>query len=149
MPTFDVTGSRAPAATQSPLNITGSATLRPRITHVRAGTTGIPSSEASVQVYGRLSTTAGTGTSVTPGPRNGISVAGCTALSNLSAEPTYTAGQPKVVLEFNPRLFAQWTAYDLNAAIEGLAVTANGIGFQTQVAGGALTTVDVDVDLNE
>lgn len=149
MPTFDVTGSRAPAATQSPLNITGSATLRARITHVRAATTGIPSSEASVQVFGRLSTTAGTGTSVTPSPRNGISVAGCTALSNLSAEPTYTAGQPKVILEFNPRLFAQWTAYDLNAAIESLAASANGIGFQTQVPGGALTTVDVDVDLNE
>lgn len=149
MPTFDVTGSHAPAATTSPLNITGSATLRARITHVRAGTTGIPSSEASVQVFGRLSTTAGTGTAVTPGPRNGVSVAGSSALSNLSAEPTYTAGQPKILLEFNPRLFAQWTAYDLNAAIESLAAAANGIGFQTQIAGGALTTIDVDCDLNE
>ena len=62
---------------------------------------------------------------MTPGPRNGISVAGCTALSNLSAEPTYTAGQPKVLLEFNPRLFAQWTAYDLNAAIESIPFDEN------------------------
>lgn len=149
MPTFDVTGSRAPAATQSPLNLTGSATIRQRIKHVRAGSTGVPTSEASVQVFGRLSTTAGTGTSVTPGPRNGISAAGSTALSNLSAEPTYTAGQPKIVLEFNPRLFAQWTAYDYGAAVESLAVAANGIGFQTQVPGGALTTIDIDVDLEE
>lgn len=149
MAVYDVTGTHAPAATTSPLNLTGSATIRQRIQHVRAGSTGIPSSEASVQVYGRASTTAGTGTSVTPGPRNGISVAGSTALSNLSAEPTYTAGQPKIILEFNPRLFAQWTAYDGNSPVESLAASANGIGFQTQNAGGALTSVDIDVDLFE
>lgn len=149
MPSFDVTGTRAPAATTSPLNLTGSATLRGRVTGARVGTTGVPSSEASVQGYWRPSTTAGTGTSVTPRPKNGVSVAGGTALSNLSAEPTYTAGQPMLVMEFNPRLFAQWREYDVDSQLHLIAAANNGLGFQTQVAGGALTSIDVDCDVFE
>lgn len=149
MPTFDVTGSHAPAATTSPLIVTSSATLRTRIGHVRAATTGAPTSDASVQIYARPSTVAGTSTAVTPRPRNGISVAGSTAGSNCTIEPTYTAGQPLLVLEFNPRNFAQWMAYNPDSELVAISAAANGIGFQTQIAGGALTTIDVDSDVLE
>lgn len=149
MPVFAVSGTRAPAATTSPLNVTGSATLRSRIQAIRIGTTGVPSSEASVEVYLRQSTTAGTGTSVTPRPKNAVSVAGSSALSNLSAEPTYAAGQPMAIIPFNPRLFGQWKEYDVDSALHFIAASANGIGVQTQIAGGALTSIDVDVDVYE
>ena len=149
MPAFDVTGTHAPAATTSPLIVTGAATLKMRISAARAGTIGAPSSDASVQVFARLSTAAGTSTAVTPRPRNGISVAGSTAGSNCTVEPTYTAGQSLLILEFNPRSFAQWNAYNPDAELQAIPASANGIGFQTQIAGGALTSVDVDADVIE
>lgn len=149
MPTFDASGSIAPASTKTPLIVTASATLRTRIGHVRAATTGAPTSDASVQIYGRPSTAAGTSTAVTPRPKNGISVAGSTAGSNCSVEPTYTSGQPLLNLEFNPRNFAQWMAYNPESELVAVSASANGIGFQIQNAGGALTTVDVDVDILE
>ena len=149
MPAFDATGTHAPAATTSPLILTGSATLKLRVPAVRAGSTGAPSSDASVQVYARLSTAAGTSTAVTPRPRNGVSVAGSTAGSNASVEPTYTAGQPLLVMEFNPRSFAQWNAYNPDGELQAIPASANGIGFQTQIAGGALTSIDVDADMIE
>lgn len=149
MPAFAVTGTRAPAATTSPLIITGSATLATRISSARAGTTGAPSSDASVQVYARPSTAAGTSTAVTPRPKNNLSVAGSTAGSNCSAEPTYAAGQPMLVLEFNPRSFAQFVAYNPDAELRFVAASANGVGFQTQIAGGALTSIDIDADIIE
>jgi hypothetical protein len=113
------------------------------------GTTGAPTSDASVQIYGRASTAAGTSTAVTPRPRNAISVAGSTAGSNCSVEPTYAAGQPLLEVVFNPRNFGQWSAYDVDAQAVAAAVSANGVGFQIQAAGGALTTVECDVDLIE
>lgn len=149
MPVFAVSGTRAPAATTSLLSLTGSATLRSRIQGIRIGTTGVPSSEASVEVYLRQSTAAGTGTSVTPRPKNSVSVAGSTALSNLSVEPTYAAGQPMLVIPFNPRLFGQWREYDVDSSLHFIAASANGIGFQAQVAGGALTSIDCDCDMYE
>lgn len=149
MPTFGASGSHAPTATTSPLVLTGSATLRSRLVSFRIGTTGAPSSDASVQVFVRQSTAAGTTTAVTPRPKNGVSVAGGTAGSNASAEPTYTAGEPMLDICFNPRTFGQWNGYNPDAELCFLAVSANGLGFQTQAAGGALTTVDVNADFVE
>jgi hypothetical protein len=149
MPAFDATGNHAPAATTTTLIITGSATLRTRISHVRMGTTGAPTSDASVEVYARPSTAAGTTTAVTPRPRNGVSVAGSTAGSNATIEPTYTAGQPLLEFVFNPRNFAQWMAYNPDAELNAISASANGIGFQIQIAGGALTTVETDSDIIE
>lgn len=149
MATYVASGSIAPAATKTPLVVTGSATLATRIVAIRMATTGAPSSDASVQVFLRQSTAAGTSTAVTPRPKNGISVAGSTAGSNASAEPTYTAGQSLQVMEFNPRSFAQWQAYNPDAELRIIAASANGIGAQIQAAGGALTTVDADFDFVE
>lgn len=149
MPTFGASGSHAPAATTTALILTGSATLRSRIIAFRIGTTGAPTSDASVQVFVRQSTAAGTSTAVTPRPKNGVSVAGGAAGSNASVEPTYTAGEPMLDLVFNPRSFGQWMAYNPDAELCFLAASANGLGFQTQVAGGALTTVDVNADFVE
>lgn len=149
MPTFGASGSIAPAATKTSLILTGSATLRSRIVAFRIGTTGAPSSDASVQVFVRQSTAAGTSTSVTPRPKNGVSVAGGTAGSNCSVEPTYTAGEPMLDVVFNPRSFGQFQAYNPDAELCFLAVSANGLGFQIQAAGGALTTVDTNCDFVE
>lgn len=149
MPTFAVTGSIAPAATKTPLIVTASATLRTRIAHVRMGTTGAPTSDASVQVYLRPSTVAGTSTAVTPRPKNGISVAGSTAGSNCSVEPTYIAGQNLLEMVFNPRNFAQWAAYNPDSELVAISASANGVGAQIQAAGGALTTVEADFDFIE
>ena len=149
MPTFVVTGSIAPAATKTPLVYTGSATLRPRIVAIRIGTTGAPSSDASVQVNLRLSTVAGTTTAVTPRPRNGVSVAGGTAGSNATVEPTYTSGQSLLGADFNPRSAYQFMAYNPDAELVLLSASANGVGAQIIAPGGALTTVDADFDVVE
>lgn len=149
MPVFDVSGFRAPAATQSPMIITGSATLRPQITHARVSTEGVPSSEANIQVAARPSTAAGTSTAVTPRPKNGVSVAGSSAGTNCTVEPTYTAGQNLLMLTGSPRNLLQWWSYDYLAALVAIAASSNGIGFQTVIAGGALTNIHVDVDLME
>jgi len=149
MPTFGASGSIAPAATKTPLVLTGSSTLRSRLVAFRIGTTGAPSSDASVQVFVRQSTAAGTSTAVTPRPKNGVSVAGGVAGSNASAEPTYTTGEPMLDICFNPRSFGQWMGYNPDAELCFLAVTANGLGFQIQAPGGALTTVDVNSDFVE
>jgi len=149
MPTFVATGSIAPAATKTPLVYTGSATLRPRIVAIRIGTTGAPSSDASVQMQARLSTAAGTSTAVTPRPRNGVSVAGGTAGSNATVEPTYTSGQPLLTVDFNPRSAYQFMAYNPDAELVLLSASSNGVGVQIIAAGGALTTVDADFDVVE
>ncbi len=149
MAAFDVTGTIAPAATKTALIITGSATLRPRLIESMIATAGVPSSEASIQVYIRPSTAAGTSTAVTPRPKNSVSVAGFTAGSNASVEPTYTAGQPLKTFQGNPRNMLVWQALQGDAEIVGAAASANGFGFQMQIAGGALTSFDADATVIE
>ena len=127
MAAFVVSGSHSPSATTSPLILTASATLRTRIVAIRAATTGAPSSDASVQVFMRFSTATGTSTAVTPRPKNGVSVAGSTAGSNCSVEPTYTAGQALANMEFNPRSFGQFMPYNPDAELCLIAATNNGV----------------------
>ena len=149
MPMFDVSGTIAPAATKTPVIYTGSATLRAALREFMAATIGVPSSEASFQIDVRPSTAAGTSTAVTPRPRNGVSVAGGTAGSNCSAEPTYTAGQPLLRRQGNPRNSLQWNALQGDAEINSIASANNGFGAQIIIPGGALTSVDVDIGVYE
>jgi len=149
MPVFDVSGTIAPAATKTPLIYTGSATIRARLLEVMFATIGVPSSEASFQIDVRPSTAAGTSTAVTPRPRNGVSVAGGTAGSNCSVEPTYTAGQGLLRRQGNPRNSLQWNALQGDAEINSIAASANGFGAQILIAGGALTSVDADMAIGE
>jgi len=149
MAIYDASGTIAPAATKTPLILTGSATLRLRLLEFMAATIGVPSSEASFQIDVRPSTAAGTSTAVTPRPRNGVSVAGATAGSNASVEPTYTAGQPLLRRQGNPRNSLQWNALQGDAEINSIAASSNGFGAQIQIAGGALTSVDVDMGFGE
>lgn len=149
MAAYDVTGSIAPAATKTALVITGSATLRPRIIELMFATSGVPSSEASIQVYVRPSTAAGTTTAVTPRPKNSVSSAGFTAGSNATVEPTYTAGQPLMSRQGNPRNMLIWQALQGDAELVAAAASANGLGAQMQIPGGALTTFDADFTVIE
>lgn len=139
MPSFQVGGNRTAASTTSPLNVTGSTTVRPRLVDFTLSTTGAPSSDAGVEVQLRRSTTAGTGTSVTPTPADSASAAATsTALSNLSAEPTYSSGFVKDVA-FNPRATHRWVAYDQRAEVLSPATASNGWGFQCATPGGGGT----------
>lgn len=148
MATFKVQGTIAPAATKTPLVITGSATLRPRLTEVAIATAGVPSSEASIQVALRASTAAGTSTAVTPRPNNSLSVAGFTAGSNCSAEPTYGAVNLGM-FQGNPRNRLAWQALTADAEVVAAAASANGVGAQILIPGGALTSVDADFTVTE
>lgn len=142
---YDASGTIAPAATKTPLILTGSATLRLALQEFMAATIGAPSSEAGFQIDVRPSTAAGTSTSVTPRPRNGVSVAGATAGSNATVEPTYTAGQALLRRQGNARNSLQWNALQWGAEIASIAAASNGFGAQIQIAGGALTSIDVDM----
>lgn len=149
MAAYDDTGTIAPAATKTPLIIGGSATVRPQLWELMLATIGVPSSEASFQVFVRAATALGTSTAVTPRPKNAISVAGHTAGSNASVEPTYAAGQPLLSRQGNPRNMLVWQALQELAALQGAAASANGFGAQIQIAGGALTSVDCDMTVVE
>ena len=149
MAVYDITGTIAPAATKTPVIYTGSATIRARLLEFLAATIGVPSSEASFQIQVRPSTAAGTSTAVTPRPRNGVSTASGTAGSNCTVEPTYTAGQPLLQRQGNPRNSLQWNALQGDAEINSIAASANGFGAQITIPGGALTSVDVDMAVGE
>jgi hypothetical protein len=134
---YTVTGSKTVTATTSPLNVTGGTTARPRICTYKLATGGVPTSDQGVEVQMRRSTTAGTGTSVTPTPTDTNDPASITAaLSNLTAEPTYSAGSIDDLF-FNPRATVQWAAYDPRAEFVAPATASNGIGFQCIAVGGA------------
>lgn len=125
------------AATKTALNLTGGTTCRPRLCDMRLTTTGAPTTDAQVNVRLQRSTTAGTGTSVTPSttdPGDPASIA--TALSDCSAEPTYAAGQVMNWF-FNPRSVIQWAAYDPRGEILVPATANNGLGAQVVAIGGA------------
>lgn len=142
---YTVNGSVAPASTVSPLNLTGGTTVRLRLATLCFSTTGVPTSDQGVDMKVQRSTTAGTGTSVTPRPNDSASVAAvATALSALTAEPTYTANSDVLRRAFNPRATVQWAAYDPRAEIITPATAANGVGAQIVTPGGAATLVVVE-----
>jgi len=152
MAKYNLTGSVAPAATTSALNVTGGTGLRMRIERFTLWTTGVPSSDAGVRVAGRRSTTAGTGTSVTPTPLDEREAAAeATALSALSAEPTYStaSGNDWIDISFNPRNSKEFQAWDQEARIVSPPTASNGLGFQITTAGGALTLVGVSLHYQE
>lgn len=125
------------AATKTALNLTGGTTCRPRLCDLRLTTTGAPTTDAQVNVRLQRSTTAGTGTSVTPSPTDPSDPASiATALSDLSAEPTYAAGQVMNWF-FNPRSVIQWAAYDPRGEILVPATASNGLGAQVVAIGGS------------
>ena len=141
MPHYQTGGTHAATNTTSALNVTGGTTSRPRIVDFTLSTTGAPSSDAGIATQLRRSTTAGTGTSVTPNASDGSERAAVfTTLSNLSAEPTYSTGFVKHVA-INPRATHRWVAYDQRAEFVSPATANNGHGFQITDAGGANTLV--------
>ena len=97
----------------------------------------------------RAATALGTSTAVTPRPKNAISVAGHTAGSNCSVEPTYSAGQPLKALQGNARNQLLWQALFEGAALQAAAAASNGFGAQIQIPGGALTSIDTDMTVIE
>lgn len=141
MSIYVVQGTKTTTA-QTALVIVSTAAIRPRIIHYKLGTTGAPTSDASVDIQIKRITTTGTTTAVTPAPKDPNDPAATViAGSNASAEPTYTANTTVDEVGYNPRATAQWTAYDKDAEII-LPATANaGAGFFVNLLGGASTVL--------
>lgn len=140
---YRAVGSRAVAASESALNITGGTTVVVRLREYRMAVDGAPSTEAMVAAELRRSTTAGTGTTYTPTVGQGaFPAAEATALSNLTAEPTYSGQLTHE--EFNPRARAMWQAYDALGEILTPLTANNGLGFQCITVGGGSGNFNVD-----
>jgi len=147
---FNVSGLIAAAATKTPLLITATAAVRPRLAAFCWSTDGVPTSDQGVNMALRRHTVAGTSTAVTPSPADPANPAAVTiAGSNASVEPTYTAGNAGFDRAFNPRATVQWAAYDPRAEIVAPATAANGLGFQIIAAGGAAGNVRADMGFYE
>lgn len=138
-------------ATKSPLNLTGGTAVVMCLKELNLFSEGVPGSDAMVVVHGRRSTTAGTGTSVTPGVNSpGMRPAAETAaLSELTAEPTYTAGSI-ITCSFNPRSRGgSWVAIDDEARICSPLTANNGVGFQCITVGGGTGVLRADTAFEE
>jgi hypothetical protein len=131
-------GDRAIAATQSPLTLMGGTTVVLAIRELIAATSGAPSTEAAVEAALRRFTAAGTGTSFTPliASPGSHPASEATVLTNLTAEPTYTANSTLWAPVFNPRNRALWQAYDQRGEILTPLTANNGVGLQCVAAGG-------------
>lgn len=127
--------------TKTALTLMGGTTCRPRLCDLRLATTGVPGTDAQVNLKLARVTTAGTpGTSPTPSPVDPADPASiATAGSDHSAEPTY--GVLVDDWSFNPRSCIQWSAYDPRAEILVPATAANGLGIQTVAVGGGTGNV--------
>lgn len=139
---FESSGSNT-AAAKTALNITSSATARPRVKYLKGSQIGTVSTDAQVEVQCSRTTTAGTGTSVTPGSSDSgdPAAAGISFLSALSAEPTYTSNSMCARLIFNPRGFAEWIPLREDQDILLPATASNGLGALINTLGGATTVV--------
>ncbi len=115
----------AAAAPNTMINLTGSATCRPRIYEFDVGSVVTPADQTCTIVINR-STTAGTGTAVVPGPLDNQEFgAATTALQTLSAEPT-NAGVFLWQMPLNQRASWRWVAAPDSEFI-GAATTNNGL----------------------
>jgi hypothetical protein len=108
-----------------------------RLRELNLSTTGVPTSDQSVEAHLRRFTAAGTGTSATPSINSPGSVpaAETTVLENLTVEPTYSAGYA-LRLTVNPRNNRPWVAYDADAEIVVPLTANNGLGVQGITVGG-------------
>jgi len=149
---YRVAGTNASiGATKSPLALTGGTAVVCCLKELKFYSEGVPGSDAMVVVHGRRSTAVGTGTSVTPGVNSpGMRPAAETAaLSELSAEPTYTAGSI-FTCSFNPRSpGGQWVAIDRDALICSPLTSNNGVGFQCITVGGGTGVLRADSAFDE
>lgn len=133
------TGTIAVAATKTPLIIGGTANMRFRIKKFDVSTTGVPTSDQSVEYQVRRATALGTSTAVTlkaADPSDEGLTPTLSAGSNCTIEPTYSTGFLADRAQ-NARATWTWTAYSIDDEMVGPAVASNGIGFQIQAAGGA------------
>jgi hypothetical protein len=114
---------------KTPLSITGSATVRPKIFHFVVSTTGAAADGVLEWIVQRL-TAAGTSTAVTPrsiDPTD-TSTAAATAQSNYTTEPTYTANSSLFDEGINQRATYTWNAWTEGAQLVVATVANNGIG---------------------
>lgn len=125
-----INGTRAVASpTKTLLALTSNANVRPSIYDIIVGSTATPADNALEFVLQRY-TAAGTGTSVTPTPADEDDPATqCTALVNLSAEPTYTSGAVLLDIPLNQRATQRWIAAP-GRELKMAATAAHGCGLQ-------------------
>jgi hypothetical protein len=129
--------------------MTGGTTSRIRLQELVLMASGTPSSDVGAEAQLRRSTTAGTGTAVTPSPVDSADPASIVAaLENLTAEPTYSAGHVMRRV-FNPRAVHTWVAYDQKSEIVSPATANNGLGVQMISAGGIGTAMLVEAGFDQ
>lgn len=150
---FLASGFIAIAATKTALILGSTVNIRPRIKAFDWSTTGIPTSDQSVEVQVRRATALGTSTAYTlqnTDPSDSGVTPVLTAGTNCSVEPTYAAG---FMLDrgFNPRMTHQWGAAS-SAGTEAAeiilpATASNGVGFQIIGAGGGASNLLVNAQV--
>lgn len=148
---FLASGFIAPAATKTALILGSTANIRPRILRYKVSTTGVPSSDQSLEYQVRRATALGTSTAYTlqnTDPSDSGVAAVLTAGTNCSVEPTYAAGFMEDT-GINPRQTHTWIAYSPDEEWILPAVAANGIGWQITGAGGAATSFLVNASVRQ
>jgi hypothetical protein len=148
---YSVQGTNAAiGATKSPLALTGGTGVVLCVTDFAFQSEGAPGTEAMVVGLARRQTAVGTGTATTPGVKSPGShpAAETAALSELTAEPTYSAGQVARVA-FNPRSRGFWQALSEKARLLTPLTANNGLGFQCNTVGGGTGILSVDCGFSE
>ena len=147
---FLANGFIAIAATKTPLIIGSTANIRPRILRYDVSTTGVPTSDQSVEFQVRRASALGTSTSYTLGAADPSDTAGTpvvTAGTNCTVEPTYSAFLADKGI--NPRQTHQWIAYSPDEEIILPATAANGVGWQIIGAGGGAGNLQVNASVRQ
>ena len=145
---YAATGQGSAGTNKTMLGVTASASVRPRVFYLAAGSGGAPADQAGIFEVKRY-TAAGTATSVTPQALDSAEVAAVApAGENHSAEPTYTAGSELIAFGMNQRDKVQWWAYNDEAKIVLPATAASGLGFKS-LSHSAPPTVDATFHWNE
>lgn len=120
------------ATNKTMLRLLGGTNVVMRIYDLIVGVDGSTPADGVFIYNAQRTTTAGTGTAVTPEPldvAHGLAARGA-GLSNLSAEPTY-AGAPAIAIAANSRASYRWSAAPGGELMSALAANA-GWGFASR-----------------
>ena len=139
MSVYTARGTQTTAA-KTALILLGTTAVRPRVQRIKGTNVGAVTVDSQIELQVSRVTTAGTSTAVTPAPTDPNDPAATfVAVSNASAEPTYTANTLLTDLAYNPRGQDVWQAYDRAAEIIIPATANAGIGVLLNTLGGGVS----------
>ena len=131
-------GDQTAATDETIIQLESATTIRPEMYEFLIGSSAAPGDLSSHLHWERWTTSAGTSTAFVPIALDPDDPAALAVVgSNNTGEPTYTANAQLYSLPLNHRATYRWVASP-GSALKCAATATTGIGFQFQIAGGAV-----------